>query len=107
MSPTYIQKEKAVNAEQNFAANLGIKDKIEDLFCRLIGMRRWSQSWSVSVGIEQEPLQRRLQLANQVDDLGMRKLIIDAGSITSRRKTIFGGPKGLGRALVIGKHWVP
>lgn len=105
MSPTYIQKEKVVNSEQNFAVNLGIKSKIEDLFCRLIGKRRWSQSWSVSVGIEQEPQsQRRLQLANQVDDLGMRKLIIDAGSITSlEKKTILEALKGLGRALVIGR----
>lgn len=105
MSPTYIQEEKEFNAEQNFAFNLGIKGKIEELFCRLKGKRKWSQSWSVSIGIEQQPmLQRRLQLSSRVDELGMQQLIIDAGSISKlEKKTILSALKGLGRALVIGR----
>lgn len=105
MSPIYSLKGKGTNAEKNFAANLGIRSKMEELFCRLIGKRQWSQSWSVSIGIEQEPLlQRQLQLANQVDELGMQKLIIDAGSISPlEKKTIFEALKGLGRSLVMGR----
>ena len=105
MHPTYIQGEKVVNVDRNFAFNLGIKSKIEELFCRLRGKRKWSQSWSVSVGIEQEPLlQRRLKLSSLVDNLGMPKLIIDAGSISAlEKKTILAALKGLGRALVIGR----
>ena len=72
-----------------------------DLICRIFRKRAWTDTWHVSVGIEQEPIETRtLTLSDRKDEIGVPQLILNGGEISQLEKnTISAALKGLGQIL--------
>lgn len=112
MAPSYVKSQNLVLASSriNKDLNQGVTNlfksnsllvRLWDIFCRVFGKRAWSNTWNVSIGIEQEPLKdRSLSLSDQKDELGVNMLRLDGGEISElEKKTISAALSGLDKAL--------
>tara|TARA_Y100001970_G_scaffold290514_1_gene424518 strand:+ start:3157 stop:4704 length:1548 start_codon:yes stop_codon:yes gene_type:complete len=112
MSPSYeknqnlVLESSRINKEFNkFDANKpqfnSLLLRLWDIFCRVLGKRAWTNTWNVSIGIEQEPIETRsLSLSDERDELGINKLKLDGGEISQlEKRTISAALSGLDKAL--------
>ena len=112
MAPSYVKSQSLVIASSRISKDMNQEDtntlksipllvRLWDIFCRVFGKRAWSNTWNVSIGIEQEPLEdRSLSLSDEKDELGMIKLNLDGGEISKlEKKTISAALSGLDEAL--------
>jgi hypothetical protein len=112
MAPSYIKSQNLILASSTISKDFTQEDitkpesnsllmQLWDIFCRLLGKRAWSNTWNVSIGIEQEPIEdRHLSLSNEKDELGVSKLQLDGGEISQlEKKTISAALSGLDKAI--------
>ena len=112
MAPNYVKSKNLVLASSRINKKQNQDDinklplnslffRLWDIFCRILGKRAWSNTWNVSIGIEQEPIEdRSISLSDEKDELGINKLKLDGGDISQlEKRTISAALSGLDKAL--------